>query len=195
MAKWAFEDNVPKVRPRLRLGRSAEEVVDAVTEPPPVRPREEASPESEAPVTAEAEPRRRSPIRDIIATADEVAAELAPTSEAIAPPAPEPTFEPEALATPTEQEAPPAIEEAAALEAPVAPPPEREEPAFEAAVAPVDHVSHIAVPAVGEATSIPESSHHEEAPVIETAKAEPVKAEPTLPTSAPLAHKPPRPST
>lgn len=37
MARWAFDDNVPRVRPRLRLGQAIAE--EAATEPPPPRAR------------------------------------------------------------------------------------------------------------------------------------------------------------
>jgi hypothetical protein len=173
VAKWAFEDNVPKVRPRLRLGKSAEEVVDAVTEPPPVRPRDEvpSAPEAAEP---EVEPRRRSLVRDIIATADESAAELSPPSEVVTPPALEEIFEPEALAAPSES-AP--VEKAEETEEPVA------AVAESVAVEPIDHVSHIAVPAVGEATSIPETNLHEEAPDVEEVAA----PAPLAPKPAPVA--------
>lgn len=77
MANRAFDDNVPRVRPRVRLGRSETE---NVTDTPPVRP---TDPEAEAPVVAEAAPEI-----PVVAAPEPVAAEV--VSVVVAPPVVEP---------------------------------------------------------------------------------------------------------
>lgn len=90
MAKWAFDDNVPKVRPRLRGGRGAETTLDLPTEPPPARTAEEPVPEpdgasSPEPAAHAPEARRRSLVRDLIATSDELTANNVETHPDAAP--------------------------------------------------------------------------------------------------------------
>ena len=64
MVKRAFDDNVPKVRPRLRLGGAldgTEAASDPPTEPPPARPAEQPLPGLGA-----EPPRRRSVFHDML---------------------------------------------------------------------------------------------------------------------------------
>lgn len=135
MAKWAFDDNVSRVRPKLRLGKGPEEGENP-TEPPPARPADGQAPDAEsaaAPAPAEQpEPRRRSMVRDLIAASEEITHDAKveaarppePVSEPkAAAPAPEPVVE----AQPVEPQPQPIVEAAlpeASLEAaPVDPAP------------------------------------------------------------------------
>jgi hypothetical protein len=130
VAKWGFDDNVAKVRPKLRGGRADVQVTttESPTEPPPARPPEAVAAPPEPVLPAPAEPpapesRRRSLFKDfyspsggeaapagappVPATAADLAPEVAPEP---VPRASEATPAPEATVAAAVVEAAPAVE-------------------------------------------------------------------------------------
>ncbi len=71
MAKWGFDENVSKVRPRLRGGRGGAELpAENPTEPPPVRAPASAPEPAPLAEAVPAVPRRRSVLADFISGAE-----------------------------------------------------------------------------------------------------------------------------